>query len=62
VNTAGVLNYLNSIVSPRMNLWKSSKKNVWRVYSEIRGWSKVTNNIWFFLVNNAGHKITTDQP
>lgn len=62
VNTAGVLNYLNSINSPWLSGWKSSKKNVWRVHSEIKGWAKVYRDLWFVVVNNAGHKISSDQP
>jgi len=26
------------------------------------GWSKVAGNLWFVLVNGAGHMVPTDQP
>lgn len=62
VNSAGVQNYLNSLNWPRISNWKSSKKNVWFIYSQIKGWAKTYGNLWFAVVNGAGHKITTDQP
>jgi carboxypeptidase C (cathepsin A) len=62
VNTAGVLNYLNTISLPTFTPWKTAKKNIWRQYSDIIGWTKVYKNFWFAVVNGAGHKITTDQP
>ena len=62
VNSAGVQNYLNALGWSRINTWKSSKKQVWRVHNEVRGWAKTYGNLWFVLVNGAGHKITSDQP
>ena len=26
------------------------------------GWAKVAGNLWFALVNHAGHMVPTDQP
>ena len=29
---------------------------------EVKGWAKVSGNLWFVLVNGAGHMVPTDQP
>ncbi len=29
---------------------------------EVVGWAKLYNNLWFVLVNKAGHMVPTDQP
>jgi len=28
----------------------------------MKGWAKVSDNLWFVLVNHAGHMVPTDQP
>lgn len=33
VNSAGVQNYINALGWSRINTWKSSKKQVWRVHN-----------------------------
>uniref|UniRef100_A0A1J3JYM8 Venom serine carboxypeptidase n=3 Tax=Noccaea caerulescens TaxID=107243 RepID=A0A1J3JYM8_NOCCA len=62
VNTAGVLNYLNSLRWDNIASWKRARKDVWRINNAIRGWAKVSGNLWFVLVNRAGHLVPTDQP
>ncbi len=62
VNTAGVLNYINSLPWENINNWKRARKQVWRINKEVRGWAKTYGNLWFVLVNKAGHLVPTDQP
>lgn len=62
VNTAGVLNYINSLQWSSIANWKRARKEVWRVNKEIKGWAKTYGNLWFVLVNKAGHLVPTDQP
>lgn len=62
VNTAGVLNYLNSLRWDYIANWKRARKEVWRINNAIRGWAKTYGNLWFVLVNRAGHLVPTDQP
>jgi carboxypeptidase C (cathepsin A) len=62
VNTAGVLNYLNSIRWESIANWKRARKEVWRINNQIKGWAKTYGNLWFVLVNRAGHLVPTDQP
>lgn len=62
VNTAGVLNYLNSVKWEYIANWKRARKEVWRINNQIRGWAKTYGNLWFVLVNRAGHLVPTDQP
>ncbi len=62
VNTAGVLAYLNGLNWSGIPQWKRTSKKIWRLYGENKGWAKVHNNLWFVLVNHAGHMVPTDQP
>lgn len=62
VNTPGVLQYLNSLQWSNLWQWKRAEKKVWTVGKEVVGWSKVGGNLWFVLVNGAGHMVPTDQP
>ena len=62
VNTAGVLNYLNSLTWEGVPNWKRAKKEVWTLGGDIKGWAKVSGNMWFVLVNRAGHMVPTDNP
>ena len=62
VNTPGVLNYLNSLNWDGIPYWKRSTKQIWTIHGENKGWAKVYNNLWFVLVNHAGHMVPTDQP
>jgi carboxypeptidase C (cathepsin A) len=62
VNTPGVLNYLNSLNWVSTGNWKRTRKQVWTIRGEVKGWAKVYNNLWFVLVNHAGHMVPTDQP
>lgn len=62
VNTAGVINYLNSLRWGQIASWKRARKDVWRINNAIRGWAKTSGNLWFVLVNRAGHLVPTDQP
>jgi carboxypeptidase C (cathepsin A) len=62
VNTAGVLNYLNSLNWEGVPAWKRTRKQIWTIHGEVKGWAKVAGNLWFVLVNHAGHMVPTDQP
>ena len=62
VNTPGVLNYLNSLNWQGIGIWKRTRKDIWTIRGEVTGWAKVYNNLWFVLVNDAGHMVPTDQP
>lgn len=62
VNTAGALQWINSLEWSGAQAWKRSRKTVWKIGGEIKGWTKVYNNLWFALVNRAGHMVPTDQP
>ena len=42
--------------------WKRTPKQIWTVHGENKGWAKVSGNLWFVLVNKAGHMVPTDQP
>lgn len=62
VNTAGVLQYLNSLNWPGIQQWKRAPKQLWTINHDVKGWAKVSGNLWFALVNGAGHMVPTDQP
>jgi carboxypeptidase C (cathepsin A) len=62
VNTAGVLNYLNDLNWVNIPNWKRSRKQVWTIHGAVAGWAKVYQNLWFVLVNKAGHMVPSDQP
>ena len=62
VNTAGVLQYLNSLNWENINSWKRAKKEQWTIAGNVKGWAKVSGNLWFVLLNGAGHLVPTDQP
>jgi carboxypeptidase C (cathepsin A) len=62
VNTAGVLNYLNGLNYERIAEWKRARKQIWTIHGSVKGWAKVAGNLWFVLVNGAGHMVPTDQP
>lgn len=62
VNTAGVLQYLNGLTWEEIGRWKQARKEVWSIHNEIRGWAKVYGNLWFAMVNGAGHMVPSDQP
>jgi len=62
VNTAGVLQYINGMNWDGIETWKKARKEVWTINGEIRGWAKVSSNLWFALVNGAGHMVPADQP
>lgn len=62
VNTAGVLQYLNSLNWPGIQQWKRAPKQIWTYDHSVRGWAKVSGNLWFALVNGAGHMVPSDQP
>lgn len=62
VNTPGVLNYLNNLNWIGILEWKKAKKEMWTLYGGVKGWVKISRNLWFVLVNHAGHMVPTDQP
>ena len=62
VNTPGVLNYLNDLNWVNIPMWKRSIKQIWTIHGANAGWAKVYNNLWFVLVNHAGHMVPSDQP
>lgn len=62
VNTPGVLQYLNSLNWEGISQWKRTPKEIWTINGEVRGWAKISGNLWFVLVNGAGHMVPTDQP
>jgi carboxypeptidase C (cathepsin A) len=62
VNTPGVLNYLNSLNWEGIPAWKRTQKKLWTIHGQLTGWAKVSGNLWFVLVNHAGHMVPTDQP
>lgn len=62
VNTAGVLQYINSLGWENINSWKRAKKINWTIGGQVKGWAKQAGNLWFVLVNGAGHLVPTDQP
>ena len=62
VNTAGVLNYLNSMNWEGISSWKKTSKEIWTRFGEVAGWNKIHGNLWFVLVNGAGHMVPTNQP
>ena len=62
VNTAGVLQYLNSLNWEGINSWKRTARQVWTIHGEVKGWAKTSGNLWFVLVNKAGHMVPADQP
>jgi len=62
VNNAGVLQYLNSLGWTGIPQWKRTRKTIWTVHGDVVGWAKVSDNLWFAMVNGAGHMVPTDQP
>ena len=39
-----------------------TKKQIFKISNENAGWAKVHGNLWFVLVNGAGHMVPSDQP
>ena len=62
VNSAGVLQYLNSLNWEGIRQWKRTPKEIWTRYGEVTGWAKVSGNLWFVMVNGAGHMVPGDRP
>lgn len=62
VNTPGVLHYLSSIDWEHISEWKKAKKQIYTISKEVVGWAKTHQNLWFVLINGAGHMVPTDQP
>ena len=62
VNTPGVLQYLNALNWEGLSRWKRTRKEIWTIHGENAGWAKVSGNLWFALVNGAGHMVPSDQP
>ena len=63
VNTAGVLQYLNSLSAwSKIDDWKKARKQIWSISNSITGWVKSHDNLMFVLINKAGHLVPTDQP
>lgn len=56
------MQYVNSLDWPGVYQWKRTPKQVWTSYGNVYGWSKISGNLWFVLVNNAGHFVPYDQP
>lgn len=61
-NTAGVLQYLNSLNWEGIGHWKNTKKIMWTRHGDVEGWAKVSGNLWFVQVNGAGHMVPSDKP
>lgn len=62
VNTAGVLQYINSLGWSDLYNWKRTRKQIWTIDGKVVGWVKNHGRLWFALVNGAGHMVPTDQP
>jgi len=62
VNTPGVLLYLNSLNWEGIHAWKKTTKRIWTIHDDVQGWAKVNGNLWFVLVNGAGHMVPTNKP
>ena len=62
VNTPGVLQYLNGLNWEGINQWKKAEKEIWTIGGAKKGWAKVSGNLWFVLVNKAGHMVPSDRP
>ena len=62
VNTPGVLQYLNGLTWNGARQWKKTQKKIWKIDGHVSGWAKVSDNLWFVLVNGAGHMVPSDQP
>lgn len=62
VNNPGVLQYLNSLNWEGIAQWKRTAKSIWTRYGQVKGWAKVSGNLWYVHVNGAGHMVPTDQP
>ena len=62
VNNAGVLQYLNSLNWDLIGQWKRTPKEIWTRHGAVIGWTKVYRNLWFAMVNGAGHMVPTDKP
>ena len=62
VNSAGVINYLNKLQWEGIDGWKRARKERWTIEGQVKGWVKMYENMWFVLVNGAGHMVPADQP
>jgi len=61
VNTPGVLHYITSMDWEHIHNWKRTKKSIYKISNENAGWAKVFGNLWFVLINGAGHLAPIDQ-
>lgn len=62
MNTAGVMKYLNSLYWVGINKWKRTLKQIYTLRSEVVGWAKVSDNLWYVQINGAGHMVPSDKP
>jgi carboxypeptidase C (cathepsin A) len=62
VNTAGVLNYLNTLDWHGLRAWSRTEKQQWILNGKNVGWYKNYDNLAFVLLKNAGHLVPADQP
>jgi len=55
--------FLNSIVWPGRDAFRSSKREVWRgVDDQVQGYKRSGGNLTQVIIRNAGHLAPTDQP
>jgi carboxypeptidase D len=62
MNTAGVLNYLNTLNWNGLRDWQKTTKVQWFIGNKNYGWVKKFKNFTYVLVKNSGHYVGVDQP
>lgn len=55
-------NFLNKMKWHGTKQWTDAERKVWRVGTDVAGYSKIVDNLTFVLVRNAGHMVPADQP
>ncbi len=55
-------NFVNSLQWSGAKKYKKTRNSLWKVGSEIAGYSKNVDNFTTVLVRNAGHMVPYDQP
>ncbi|XP_037948560.1 venom serine carboxypeptidase-like [Teleopsis dalmanni] len=55
-------NYLNQLKFPGSDIYKTAKREIWKVGGEIAGYAKHAGHLIEIMVRNAGHMAPSDQP
>lgn len=56
------VNFLEHLQFDSAQQYKSARRSIWRVGTDVAGYVKKAGNLTEVLVRNAGHMVPSDQP